>query len=70
LPEITKNGEAGLLYRFEEYEMLAHYIRFIFDNDDYAITLSNREKRIARQRHDRKVNMNNLLKIYEDILAR
>lgn len=70
LPEITKNGEAGLLYRFEEYEMLAHYIRFIFENDDYAITLSNREKRIARQRHDRKVNMNNLLKIYEDILAR
>jgi len=70
LPDTTHYGEAGLLYRFEEFEMLAHYIRFIFENDDYAITLSNREKRIARQRHDRKVNMNNLLKIYEDILAR
>lgn len=47
VPEYVKHGENAFLYRFEEYEMLAHYVSIIFDNQDAAVKLSRNAVRMA-----------------------
>ncbi len=40
IPDMVDHGKSGLLYRFEEFEMLAYNIKRIFEDDDLALTLS------------------------------
>ena len=40
IPEYVRHGENGLLYRFEEYEVLADHIKRIFTDDEFATNLS------------------------------
>ncbi len=67
IPDMVNHYNTGLLYRFEEYEMLAYYIRCIFDNDNLAIKLSQNEKEVAKKRHNRQENTSQLLTIYRKI---
>ena len=49
IPEYVEHGENGFLYRFEEYEVMAGYIKKIFENDELAekLSVSARNKMIA-----------------------
>lgn len=38
--EYIKHGENGLIYRYEEYETLAYYISRIFEDDKFAMQIS------------------------------
>ena len=60
--------ENGLLYRFEEFEMLASCLIKIFRDDNLAKKLSLNGKKEAEQRHSREINKNNTLNIYTKIL--
>lgn len=60
VPEIV-NWNPDVLYRFEEYEMLAEKICKIFDNKDKFIDTSD------LTRYDGERNSNDLLQIYTDI---
>jgi glycosyltransferase involved in cell wall biosynthesis len=40
IPEYVRHGENGFLYRFEEYEIMAGYIKKLFDDDKLAEKLS------------------------------
>lgn len=64
-PDMVTHNESGLLYRFEEVEMLAHYIREVFTNDELAIHLSKNGIVAAEKRHGREINMQQLLDIYK-----
>ena len=70
IPDMVTHGETGLLYRFEEVEMLAEHIRSIFSNDNLAQKLSLNGFRVAEERHNRAINLSKTLKIYQEIIAK
>jgi glycosyltransferase involved in cell wall biosynthesis len=68
IPDMVVHGESGLLYRFEEVEMLAENIRKIFTNDLLAIQLSKNGIHAAAKRHNRQINLKQTLSIYNKVL--
>ena len=64
IPDMIENGVDGFLYRFEEIEMLAYYIRKIFSNNDLAKDLSKNGINNATRRHNSKTNLNAYLALY------
>jgi glycosyltransferase involved in cell wall biosynthesis len=67
MSDLIEHKKTGLLYRFEEVEMLADNIRIIFNNDSFANILSINAIQAASQRHNREVNLHQLLSIYQEI---
>lgn len=67
IPDMVEHLKTGLLYRFEEYEMLAFYICRIFEEDNLALDLSVNGRAVAFKRHDPKLNALTLSNIYKDI---
>lgn len=67
IPDMVKHGESGLLYPFEEHEMLAYHISNIFNNDRLAMRLSDGGKKTASERNNREINKNRLIEIYREI---
>lgn len=65
---LIEHGVDGLLYRFEEYEMLAKYVCDIFGNDEMALRFSNNGHNTALLRHDKKKNIINLINMYKTII--
>jgi glycosyltransferase involved in cell wall biosynthesis len=63
-PDMVIHNESGLLYRFEEVEMLANYIRDVFIKNELASYLSENSIIEATKRHDRLINLNRLNEIY------
>jgi len=61
---------SGLLYRFEEVEMLAENIRKIFTDDQLAIRLSEGGIDAAGKRHDYKANFEKTLQVYREVNKR
>lgn len=68
VPEYVKHGENGMLYRFEEYELLAEYIRNIFDDKVLAQKIGDAAKETARKLHDSADIYNKIIGIYKNIL--
>lgn len=68
IPEYVKHGENGLLYRFEEYEVLANNIKTIFNDDGFAKTLSENAKNSMQALHNGEDLFNRITEIYESIL--
>jgi glycosyltransferase involved in cell wall biosynthesis len=67
IPDMVENGKTGLLYRFEETEMLSKAICEIFGNDNLAELLSFNEQAVAVGRHSGEVNRNTMIAIYKAI---
>lgn len=65
-PEFMGHGKAGALYRFEEYEMLADAICRILKNN-FIQSEIDEGLRLAKERHDPKTNIDQLLNIYDQI---
>lgn len=61
--------ESGLLYRYDEPELLAHSVCEIFRDFSLAETLSRGGQERAKLRHDASTNATRLSKIYEDICS-
>lgn len=66
-PDMVENNKTGLLYRFEEYEMLAECISKIFGDNELANTLSKNEQIAASKRHSVSNNSKTLFNIYNKI---
>jgi glycosyltransferase involved in cell wall biosynthesis len=67
IADMITDGETGLLYRFEEVEMLAASVCEIFSEESLAFKLSENAKRAAAIRHDKLINSKCLNAIYEVI---
>lgn len=70
IPDMVTHGETGLLYRFEEVEIPAMHIRSIFSYDNLTFKLSSNGIIVAEERHNRLINLNNTLEIYQEIIAK
>ena len=68
VPDMVNNNESGLLYRFEEIEMLAENIRKLFVNDSLAIKLSMNGIKAAEIRHNRIKNLQRTMEVYSVVL--
>lgn len=68
IEQMVEHNKTGLIYRFEEFEMLAYLIKKIFENDSLASDLSENGIKQAKNRHNKILNVNNTLKIYEEII--
>lgn len=68
IPDSIENEISGLLYRFEEVEMLAENIRRIFNDDDFTQKLSVNGIETAKLRHRRDINLDNTIEIYKRII--
>jgi glycosyltransferase involved in cell wall biosynthesis len=66
--DLIQNGESGLLYRFEEIEMLAKAVCTVFSNQELAQKLSDNSREIASIRHNKELNRNRIIDIYENII--
>ena len=67
VPCMVEHGKTGLLYRFEEHEMLARCVCSVFSDDGFACRLSAGGNACAQERHDGHVNAMRTLEIYNDI---
>jgi len=68
VPDMVVHGETGLLYRFEEVEMLAEHIRRIFTDTTLAMYLSEKGIIAAEKRHNQTTNLNQMTVIYRAIV--
>lgn len=67
--DMVDHGKTGLLYRFEEVEMLAANICKLFSDDQLATMISKNGKISAMQRHSKELNAKTLIQIYSKIMA-
>ncbi len=67
-PDLITSEETGLLYRFEEIEMLAENIRKVFCDTSLSQHLSKEGIKIAEHRHSQILNCEKTLNIYNSIL--
>ena len=70
VPAMLEHGKSGLMYRFEEHEMLAAAVCRIFADADLACRLSQNERMEAAMRHDGSHNARRTYHIYTDIIKR
>lgn len=68
IPSIVDDKKTALLYRFEDVEMLAACIKKIFDDKNLSMELSKNGQLEAKLRHDRKINLDALLNIYNQLV--
>lgn len=66
---MVEHEETGLLYRFEEIEMLAQAIKRIFTDKALAKKLSKNGKVEATKRHNRQTNTDRTIEIYSQIIS-
>ncbi|MCJ8319608.1 MAG: glycosyltransferase family 4 protein [Colwellia sp.] len=67
---MVEHNSSGLVYRFEEYKLLAHYIEKLFVVPSLVKTLSHNGIICAEKRHNRETNTNKTLEIYNKICNR
>ena len=67
-PDMLNEGQCGLLYRFEEPEMMADRIESYFVDNELAKTKANNARIVARNRHDPNKLINIIKEIYEKVI--
>lgn len=67
IPDMVEPGKDGLLYRFEEYEMMAHHICAVFADNELAELLSANARKVAALRHDPAKCRDRLFQIYQEV---
>ncbi len=65
--EMIDHGHNGFLYCYNEPNMLAVYIRKLFESDELALEFSEKSRVVALERHDPEKLINGLLGIYRTI---
>lgn len=70
IPSMIHDDETGLLYPVEDVPLLADKIRKIFLDDELAMRLGDQASRIACERHQPQLVVNQLLEAYEVVLKK
>ena len=70
IPEYVNNGINAFLYRFEEYEMLAEKIKYIFKDENIATSISQNARISMIKRHENSNIYHTMLNIYNEIIGK
>lgn len=68
VPDMVNDRETGLLYRFEDYKMMAFKIIEVFNDDSLAKSLSAKGQIAASARHDREHIRSRIREIYTSLV--
>ncbi|HOF59747.1 MAG TPA: glycosyltransferase family 4 protein [Candidatus Syntrophosphaera sp.] len=68
--DMVEHGITGFIYRFEEHELLAHFVARIFEERELASRLSKAEIQAAGIRHEPKAGLQGDLRMYADLMDR
>ena len=68
--ETVVHKETGLLYRYEEYEMLAYHIKTLLSDSGFAKTLGCNAKEFMEQAYENENYGKTLVEIYQKVLAK
>lgn len=68
VPEYVMHNEDAMLYRFEEYEVMASYVKQIFNDDALALKLSQNGKKKMLELHKPNYIFKRIQSIYNDII--
>lgn len=68
VPGMIEHEKEGLLYAYNEINVLAYYIERIFDSDELAMQLSSAARARAFRDHNQEMLENKLLQIYQEII--
>lgn len=68
VPEYVCHGENGFLYRFEEYEIMAGYIKKLFEEDELAVKVSEAGRADMLKLHGNMNIFETIVEIYKDIV--
>lgn len=67
MSDLIVHNDTGILYRFEEIEMLANAVCEVFSDDILADRLSKKGREVAMSRHNSLQNAQQLIAIYKNI---
>jgi glycosyltransferase involved in cell wall biosynthesis len=70
LPEYVEHNKNGLLYRFEEYEVLAAHIQKVFGDPGFAAGIASRASSDMRKSRNAVNLKNEMAAVYQQILSR
>lgn len=66
--EYVHQGENGFIYRFEEYEIMAAYVRRLFEDDELAVRLSEQCRKDMRKLHESTDIYKRITNIYRNVV--
>ena len=67
--DMLKHNEEGFVYQSDAPYMMAHYICEMFKNEDLTLELSKNARAHAMKTHDKDINTERLMKIYEELVS-
>lgn len=68
IPDMVEHGKTGMMYRFEEVEILAELVCDVFSDQNLADNLSTQEQQAALARHSPAKNHDTLITIYKQVI--
>lgn len=66
-PDMLQHKKEGFLYSYTEPAVLAHYISSYFDDNDLAVKSGENAKSHASNTHNKRKNIEDLIKIYNNL---
>lgn len=70
IPELVKNEETGLVYKYDDVQELAEKMKKLFENKNVLIQYGENAKRFANKVCNKEVYYEKLIKIYNDLLRK
>lgn len=68
IPELVKNNETGLIYKYDNINELTDKMKELFENKDKAEELGKSAKKIAKEDFSKEAYYNKIIKIYEGVM--
>ena len=69
IPELVKDKENGLIYRYNSSSELETKMKLLFENQELVEEYGTKAKKIAQKEYSREKYYNKIIKIYEDVLG-
>lgn len=66
--DMLRRDEEGFIYPYDEYYMLAYYIKYVFDCKKRIASVTKKAQEHARITHDPMINSGGVMAIYEEII--
>ena len=66
--DMLRRDEEGFVYPYDEYYMLAYYIKYVFDCKKRIASVTKKAQEHARITHDPMINSNGVMDIYKEII--
>ena len=68
IPELVKDNENGLVYRYDDVDELKNKIEILFENKELTDKFANNAKKYAENNYNKEIYYKKIMKIYKQVL--